>query len=184
MSFSYKGNDPIDRIGVQGPLNFDGINYNLVWSDKPRDTYYIQEYLPEGENVESFKQMLTIHLFDVDITAEDGVNRKINELKKRAETDPICFYDVYKSPDGSEVMIDFTLGENKNGEQTIAEFNIYRYKLTATGSGKNALLVYAYTERAYGESISGFLKDLKSVRPELTNKMSQTELPAIRLNPE
>ncbi|MBK6772556.1 MAG: hypothetical protein IPG78_10610 [Ignavibacteria bacterium] len=102
ISFTMSKDNPIDRIGVTGPLMFNQVSYNLAWSDKPRDTYYIQEYLPEGQNVNSFNQMLTIHLFDVGITIEDAVKNKINELENRIKTDATCNYEVYKSPDGKE----------------------------------------------------------------------------------
>lgn len=184
MSFTMSKDNPIDRIGVTGPLMFNQVNYNLAWSDKPRDTYYIQEYLPEGENVNSFSQMLTIHLFDVDITIEDAVKKKINELENRIKTDAACNYEVYKSPDGKEIIIDFTLGESKNNEMTIAEFNIYRYRNIELGNNKNGLLVYAYSERSYGEKITDFYKSLKTNRPELINMISLSELPVISLSKE
>lgn len=184
MSFTMSKDNPIDRIGVTGPLMFNQVSYNLAWSDKPRDTYYIQEYLPEGQNVNSFSQMLTIHLFDVDITIEDAVKNKINELENRIKTDATCNYEVYKSPDGKEIIIDFTLGESKNNEMTIAEFNIYRYRNIELGNNRNGLLVYAYSERSYGEKIQEFYKSLKTERPELISMMSLSELPVISLSKE
>jgi len=44
----------IERIGVKGPLEFNKTIFNLAWTDKPRDNYYIQEYLPKGETLEKF----------------------------------------------------------------------------------------------------------------------------------
>jgi hypothetical protein len=181
LSFNNLLANPIDMIGVPGPLAFNNISYELAWSDKPRDTYFIQEYLPAGEKVESFNQMLTIHLFNVDVTVEEAVQKKVNELNNRAKTDPTCNYEVMKSPDGKEIIIDFTLGEEKNGEITIAEFNIYRYKLIDAENDKTALLVYAYSKRSYGDEINGFFKSLKTERPELIKTMSETELPEIKL---
>lgn len=184
MSFTMSKDNPIDRIGVTGPLMFNQVSYNLAWSDRPRDTYYIQEYLPEGENVNSFSQMLTIHLFDVDITIEDAVKKKINELENRIKTDATCNYEVYKSPDEKEIIIDFTLGESKNNEMTIAEFNIYRYRNIELGNNNNGLLVYAYSQRSYGEKITDFYKSLKTYRSELISMMSLSELPVISLSNE
>ncbi len=184
ISFNPAKSNPIDRIGVSGPLMFNQVSYSLAWSDKPRDTYYIQEYLPEGENVNSFSRMLTIHLFDVDITVEDAVHKKVNELENRIKTDPTCNYEVNRSPDGKEIIIDFILGENNNNENAIAEFNIYRYRNIDLGNNINGLLVYAYSERSYGEKITDYYKSLKANRPELISKMSLTELPVISLSKE
>ena len=179
MSFTMSKDNPIDRIGVTGPLMFNQVSYNLAWSDRPRDTYYIQEYLPEGENVNSFSQMLTIHLFDVDITIEDAVKKKINELENRIKTDATCNYEVYKSPDGKEIIVDFTLGESKNNEMTIAEFNIYRYRNIELGNNKNGLLVYAYSKRSYGDGITPFLKNLKDEKINYLNEMALTSIPDV-----
>lgn len=182
MSFSYFKTDPIDRLGVPGPLTYNLQSYNLVWSDKPRDTYYIQEYLPDGENVESFNQLLTIHLFDIDITLDDAVQKKVNELNARKKTDATCSFEVNRSADGKEIIVDFLLSEMKNGEMTIAEFNVYRYKLTEIGNNKTALLVYAYSKRSYGDKIPDFYKALKTDSYDIISSFENTELPVINLS--
>ena len=73
----------IDRIGVEGPLEFNKTIFNLAWTAKPNDTYYVQEYLPDGENLKSFNQMLAIHLFIKDLKPNDAVQQKTEELKKK-----------------------------------------------------------------------------------------------------
>lgn len=114
FSFTTITDNPVDRLGVKGPLEFNKINFKLAWSDKPNDNYYIQEYLPDGENLESFNQMLTIHLFDTDIKTKDAVGQKVRELTERKKTDDVCNYQVTESPDGKEFIVDFLLGESKD----------------------------------------------------------------------
>lgn len=179
FSFTTPSDKVEDRLGVKGPLKFNNVNFNLVWSDKPSEKYYIQEYLPEGEKVESFNQMLTIHLFDTEIKIKDAVQQKIRELTKRKKTDPVCNYVVTESPDGMEFMVDFLLGESKGDEMTIVEFNVYRYKQVDLGANKKGILIYAYSERSYGEAITPFLKTLKDDRTEYLNQMISDELPVV-----
>ena len=181
MSFELSGPAPIDRIGVKGPLVFSKIVYDLSWADKPNDNYYIQEYLPKGEKTESFRHMLTIHLFTLNVTVEDAVNQKVKELEERKKTDITCNYQVSKSPDGKEFLVDFLLSESKNDEMTIIEFNIYRYKQVVLSNNKKAILVYAYTKRAYGDDITPFLKNLKPERTEMLNKMAVVGMPEVKL---
>ena len=181
MSFTTFSNDPVDRIGVAGPLTFNKKTFNLSWTDKPNDTYYIQEYLPTGEKSESFNQMLTLHLFDKDIKVKDAVKQKTKELEIRKKTDPTCNYQVTESPDGKEFMVDFLLGESKGDKMTIIEFNIYHYKQVDLSDKRKGILVYAYTKRAYGDDITPFLKNLRNDRTDLLNVMIGSEMPTVKL---
>lgn len=179
FSFTNSSEKVEDRLGVKGPLKFNNLNFNLAWSDKPSDKYYIQEYLPEGEKVESFNQMLTIHLFDADINIKDAVQQKVKELIKRKYSDPICNYVVTESPDGNEFMVDFLVGESKDDEMTIVEFNIYRYKQIDLGVNKKGILVYAFSQRSYNDNITPFFKTLKNDRIRYLNQMIKADIPIV-----
>ena len=178
-SFTKFSAEPVDRIGVKGPLTFNKTTFKLAWTSKPSDNYYIQEYLPNNESAEHFNQMLSIFLLVADIKTEDAIQQKIKELNERKKTDPTCNYIVNKSPDGKEYMVDFVLGENKNDKMDVEEFNIYRYKQIDLGGKGKALLVYAYSKRAYGNDITPFLKNLKTARTDLLNIMSVSEIPTV-----
>ena len=181
FSFFPVSDDVTDRIGVKGPLEFNGVNFNLAWSDKPRDNYYIQEYLPEGQKPENFDEMLTIHLFATDMSLEDAVKQKGKELTKRKNSDPLCNYQITESPDGKEYMVDFLLSENKGDDMTIAEFNVYRYKQADLGNNQKGILVYAYSGRSYGEDITPFLEKLKDEKINYLNEMALTNIPDVNI---
>ncbi len=169
-----------ERLGVNGPLQFNKTDFHLAWSDKPNATYYVQEYLPKGENVDRFNQLLTINLFNKFVKTEDAINQKVYELNERKKTDPNCNYAINKSKDGKEFMIDFLLGEG-SGNQAVVEFNIYHYKQIEIDN-KPALIVYAYSKRSYGNDITAFLKNLKTERSTLLQTMSSTQIPQIKLS--
>ncbi|MBP6303787.1 MAG: hypothetical protein KA501_10425 [Bacteroidia bacterium] len=171
--------NPIDRLGVKGPLVFNKTNFNLSWTDKPNESYFIQEYLPEGEKADSFNQMLTIHLFNTDVSTKEAVAQKIKELNARKKTDAVCNYEVNESPDGKEFIIDFLLGESKNDRMTIVEFNVYRYKKIEVSKNRKAVVVYAYSKRSYGDGITEFFKTLKQDRISFLNQMISADLPAV-----
>ena len=181
FSFTIESDKPVDRIGVTGPLKFSKTSFNLAWADKPNDKYYIQEYLPKGEKLESFNQMLTIHLFDIDIKTKDAVNQKINELTEKKKIDPTCNYQLIESPDGKEFIVTFFLGESKNDKMTIVEFNIYRYKQIEIAKKKKAIIVYTYSKRGYGADITAFFDTLKTERINYLNEMISVEIPKIRI---
>jgi len=181
LSFTNFKDEPIDRINVKGPLEFNNENFCLSWSNKPNDNYYIQEYLPKGESSEHFNQMLTIHLFITNLDTKDAVQKKLNELETRKKTDPICNYSVNQSPDEKAFMVDFLIGESKADKMTIAEFNIYHYKKIDLGNGRNGIVVYSYTKRSYGDGITKFLKNLGNDRNNYLNQIISTEIPTVKL---
>ncbi len=178
--FNAIASDSIDRIGVNNPLIFNKTNFNIYWTAKPNDTYYIQEYLPEGYNSSNYVQMLTIHLFKTDLSTKDAVGQKLEELKTRKKTDEVCNYKVIESPNGKEFIVDFLMSESINDKISVIEFNIYRYKQIKI-SNKKALLVYCYTKRSFGAETADFLKSLKTDRTKYINEIISSQLPTINL---
>lgn len=180
LSLSTILTDVTDRLGIRGPLTFGNSQLELAWSDKPNKNYYIQEYIPKGEQVESFNQMLTIYLLTKDVSAESELHQKVNWLIERKKSDAICNYQISKSPDGKEFILDFLVGKSKDGKMTIVEFNVYRYKNIEI-EGQNALLVSAYSKRGYGNGITPFLSTLRADRNLYLNEMISFSLPSLKI---
>jgi hypothetical protein len=180
LSLSTILTDVTDRLGIKGPLTFGNSQLELAWSDKPNKNYYIQEYIPKGEQVESFNQMLTIYVVTKDISAESELQQKVNWLNERKKSDAICNYQISKSPDGKEFILDFLVGESKDGKMTIVEFNVYRYKNIKI-EGQNALLASAYSKRSYGDGITPFLTNLRADRNLYLNEMISLSLPSLKI---
>ena len=182
MTFVTTQAQVIDRIGVKGPIEFNKTKFSLAWSDKPNPNYFVQEYLPKNETVENFNELITVNVFVMDITVENAIQQKVNELTKRKETDKVSNFSVINSPDGKESILDCILSADKNGELDIVEFIIYRYKQIELENNQKALLIYSYSKRSYGKNITSFLKKLGNQRTELLNIMISQELPKIELN--
>lgn len=181
MSFTKFDQQPVDRIGIKGPLTFNNTTFKLAWTSKQSENYYIQEYLPNGENADHFIQMMSVFLLVGDTKLKDAVQQKMKELDARKSTDPTCNYAVNQNADKTEYMVDFVLGENKNDKTDVEEFNIYHYKQVDLGNNKKGVLVYAYSKRAYGDDITPFLTNLKADRANLLNKMIAAKMPAVTI---
>lgn len=182
LSFTTSSDNVIDRLGVKGPVIYNKTKFNLAWSAKPSKTYYVQEYLPDSQKYESFHQMFTINLFDIDIKLTDAVQQKVKELEARKKTDPSCTFTVTKSPNGNEYMVDFLVSERKNGKMIIAEFNVYRYIKIDLSKGKQAILVMAYSKRAYGKETRNFIMNIALSRLKYMQKMTEVPIPKITLS--
>jgi hypothetical protein len=181
MAFTTDRAAPTDRLGVAGPLTFGSTTYSLAWSTQPSATFYMQEYLPKGEKLADFKQMLALHLLQQDADVESVAGLKVKELEARKQSDIICNYQMITSPDNKEIILDFLLSQNMESSQGIAEFNVYRYKQVALGAGKTGVLLYAYSTRGYGSGIDNFLKILKPVRTEAIATMAAAKMPAVKI---
>lgn len=181
MGFTKNNDEPVDRIGVKGPLTFNQTSFNLTWTQKSSDTYYIQEYLPKGETVDHFHQMMSIFLLAGDTQLKNAVQQKINELNNRKKIDATCNYMVTNNPDKTEYIVDFVLGKSKNNKTDIEEINIYRYKQVDLGENRKGILVYAYSKRAYGDDITPFFQNLSNDRINLINTMISSEIPTITI---
>lgn len=171
-----------DLLGIKGPLEFNAASFELTYSDKPRDNYYIQEYLPSGEKLESFNQMMSVHLFLTDLTVDEMAAKKTGELEDRKKSDPLCNYSSFKSPDGNEIIVDFILSEDKEGQTPIIEFNAYRYKQIDTADDNKGILIYAFSKRSYGDDIDSFLRNLKADRMKYLDEMSKTTIPVVSIS--
>ncbi|MEO5776200.1 MAG: hypothetical protein ABIQ27_04800 [Flavobacterium sp.] len=181
MSFSTFQNEPIERIGLKGPIEFNKTEFKLAWSEKPNANYFVQEYLPKNETVEKFNQLITVNVFVMDVSVENAIQQKEAQLTKRKETDKVCNYSLISSPDGKESILDCILSTEKNGELDVVEFIIYRYKQIELENHKKALLVYSYSKRSYGEDITKFFKNLSQERENLLNTMIAKEMPEIKI---
>ncbi|NMH28309.1 hypothetical protein [Flavobacterium silvaticum] len=120
MSFA-TSSDPVERLGIKGPLQFNKTEFSLAWSQKPNEKMYVQEYLPKGETVDRFDQMLTLYVLHAGFSVEQAVAQKAEELTERKKTDEICHFSVIKSPDGKEQILDCLLSDNSSGKVDVVE---------------------------------------------------------------
>ncbi|MGY0036081.1 hypothetical protein [Pedobacter sp. NJ-S-72] len=112
---------------------------------------------------------------------EDIVGKKVLELKKLKENNPIVNYQLLDK-DG-ETMLDFLLTANSPDGKTITiiERNVYRYKKIKDKSGHKGVLLFGVSTRAYDQDVSNFLTDLKTKKIDLMNKVGMYSIPEITL---
>jgi hypothetical protein len=169
-----------DKLGVKGPIKYNNTLFHLSFADKSNGNYYVQEYLPAGDKVESFHNMMSIFLLVDTLSVRNAVKAKADELEKRKKEDPVCRYELNESPDGKEIMVDFVLAQAKGDKVAVVEFNIYRYKQIILADGKKALIIYAYSKRGYSDGITAFFDDLKENRIRYLNGMITADMPDIK----
>ncbi len=170
-----------DYLGLAKPILFDNVPYNLSWSAHPSASYYKQEYLARNDNIDKFKRLVSIDLLVGQVNLKDIVADKIAELNNLKATNPIINHQTFSK--GDEIMLDFLISQNAaDGKQVnIVERNVYRYKMIKVKNGQEALLLFAVSDRAYGNDIDTFLSNLKNNKQNLLNAVGAFTLPEIKL---
>jgi hypothetical protein len=175
-----RGQAPVERLSVPGPLQLDGQHYHLAWSSHPRPDFYKQEYLPAGQTLERYRQMLVLDLLTVEATPARLATAKIGELDARKQSDPLVNHDLVLKQDGSAALLDFVLSAPDAQGDLVVEWNAYRYQALPEG-----VLLFGISRRAYGhEDARRFLgEELKQNRSRWIDEIAGLSMPAIVLEP-
>lgn len=172
----------IDRFHIPMPIKFENSSYYLSDSYHPESYYYKQEYIPKGESADHFNSMVTIDVVIADVSVKDVVDQKINEIQAMQKTDPIVKYELMEHPEKGEYMLDFLMSQTVDGRVLIVEWNLYRYKVYTTKSGKKGVLLFAYSLRGYEGKTKDFLISLKTKRPQIDKSMGEYKLPDFQIS--
>ena len=162
-----------EALGVPGPIEFLGDAYALSWTSHPTPDYYKQEYLPEGQQTDSYAAMFMVDALTSDTTAQAAASGQIAGLEARKPNDPMVNYDQISNSETGEVILDFLLSD-ASGPTPIIEWNAYRY--TKLGDG---IALYAISRRAYGDDIEAFLGQLSQMRQDNIGALAAFDLPPV-----
>lgn len=181
-SFTYKNNQDVKNYyNIPEILTFDNIQYKLVASYHPDDTYYKQEYIPAGESADHFNKMIFIDFAITDAAPRAMLDLKAKEMQDRKKNDPVVNYEIMENSAKGEYMLDFILSDTKDGKLTVVERNVYRYKNYSDKTGHKGVLLFAISQRGYDKDITAFFKNLKNTRVDDINKVGSYNIPDIEI---
>jgi hypothetical protein len=175
--------DNEERLGIPGPITFEGQDFELAWTSHPAPAYYKQEYVPAGQVVEAYVEMFMVDVLTEGQDPESAAATMIAGLEERkANGDPVVNYDMIANEATGELILDFLISDTSSGE-IIVEWNAYRYSPTADGSG--GLTLFAISRRAYGEEgATEFLTGLTSWRQTSIQELAVMDMPPITITAE
>lgn len=176
-----KKSDVRDYLNSGNTILFDNMKYNLIWSSHPSENYYKQEYLPENDTLEKFSKLILMEVLSDGLGVKEAAGKKVEQLKKLKETDPVVNYDMFEKE--GEIMLDFILSKEPDdvNKERMVERNVYRYKLIPNVKGRDGVLLFGMSERAYGNNIEKFLRDLKNNRFNIPNAVGKFNTPEIKI---
>ena len=179
-SFTYENDQDVKNYyNIPEILTFDNVQYKLVASYHPEDSYYKQEYIPAGESADYFNKMLFIDFALTDATPREMLDLKAKEIQERKKNDPVVNYEIMENTEKGEYILDFILSDSKDGKLTVVERNVYRYKYYSDKAGHRGVLLFAISQRGYDKGITAFFKSLKSTRVDDINKVGLYNIPDI-----
>ncbi|MDB5589044.1 MAG: hypothetical protein JWP26_4014 [Devosia sp.] len=163
----------VEALGVPGPIDFLGDSYALSWTSHPTPDYFKQEYLPQGQQSDSYTAMFMVDASTSQATPQGAANTQIAGLEGRKPTDPMVNYNQISNPNTGEVILDFLLSDD-SGPKPILEWNAYRY--TKLGDG---IALFAISRRAYGDDVEAFLGQLSQMRQDNISALAELDLPPV-----
>lgn len=171
----------INYYGIPEVISFNKTDFSLSWSSHPNDNYYKQEYLPQGDIADRFHDMLLIDFIITDLPAETAAKTQVGNLIERKKTDALCNYQLAKSPDGNEYILDFVMSEGSGDKLDVVEWNGYHYKPYTDKAGHKGVLLFGISHRVYTDEIIPFLKSLRKYKGEQLNKLIAYPIPEIQV---
>ncbi|WP_119268950.1 hypothetical protein [Taklimakanibacter deserti] len=177
-----QGADKTDRLGVPGPVSFEGQNYVLAAAAHPQPNYFKQEYLPAGQGPDSYTHMFLIETMTEGAAPNDAAASQIAMLNERkAKGDPLVNHEVKFNDATGEIFLDFLISGSSNG-QVVVEWDAYRY--VPIKGEKPGVILYGISRRAYGETEGrAFLSGLKEQRPNTLKTLTSFDVPEITPKP-
>jgi hypothetical protein len=180
-SFTPEKDNAKDYLNIPGPIKFNETDFSLAWSSNPTPTYFKQEYIPAGEVVERYNQMILMEVVYGDLTVEDAVKAQVNVIQQRKKTDQVAQYQIIENPNTGEIILDFLMSAGTKKKLDIVEWNAYRYKAFEDEKGRKGILLFAISRRGYNENIAPFLKGLKDERINMINLLGAYEMPVVKV---
>jgi len=160
-------------------IEFLGDVYSLAWRSDPTPNYSKTEYLPEGEELPHYTNMLLVESLSNGMDVTQVVRSQVEFIKERQGNDSLAqIGGLIENPSTGEVLLDFLLsGQTENGD-LIIEWNAYRYTPYQGADGKKAVLLFGYSKRVYGsDNAQAFFQELDQNRAAMIQEVVSSDTP-------
>ena len=174
--------ETVNFLAIQGPITVQKDAYHLVWSSHPDASLYKQEYLTAGDRFPNYKSMVTVDFVVTESSIDQAIATKVRQLDELKKTNPIVNYEVIGNKATGEKIIDCLIGQTAADERnSVVERDVFRYKVVKLASGHRGVLLFAVSQRKYGNDIKPFLLKLKTDKPILIGEVAKRPMPEINL---
>jgi len=167
-----------DMLGVPGPISFEGEDYALTWTSQPSNSYLKQEYVPDGQGVETYEDLILVEAVTGAMTPMEAAAAQVQSLEARKGSDPVLNYDVIRNEATGEVLLDFLISD-LSANPIIVEWNAYRYQPLPDGDG---VVLMGISRRGYDEAgATSFMSGLGAMRSEAIRALTEMPFPSVSI---
>ncbi|KXU37222.1 hypothetical protein AXK11_02650 [Cephaloticoccus primus] len=155
--------------------------YQLAWQSNPQPNYSKYEYLPAGETLARYENMLLLEQLSNGMDVTQVVRAQVESIKERKKTDSVAqFGGLIENPGTGEVLLDFLLSGHAEDGAIIVEWSAYRYSPVKAANGEPAVRLFGYSKRAYGsDAAMAFLEALDEQRDAFINAVVTAQVPRL-----
>lgn len=159
-------------------IEFANTRYQLAWQSNPTPGYSKHEYLPQGQELPYYHNMLLVEQLTNGMTVPQVVQSQIEFVTERKQSDPVAQHRIMSNEQTGEFLLDFLLSAADPEHGTIIEWNVYRYIPQQSADGSEGVLLLGYSARAYGdEEGRSFLIELQESRPQIIQALVSLSVP-------
>ncbi|MEK6714420.1 MAG: RDD family protein [Nitrospirota bacterium] len=156
-------------VGSGGPfetVSFDNEDYDLAYfvPKTPATGGYFKEYCRKGENLDSWKKLITVQHLPENTDALQMAQMVGDQVQKST---PGAKYQIIKNDETGEVIIDFFVWSE---QEQLIEFTVLRY-VPAAVYDLEGLLVYQFSYRSNNMGV--FKEDLLNNRERWISAMTK-----------
>ena len=151
---------------------FDNKEYQLAFINEGQ-SYSINEYIPGYQTIESWKNMITIHVYHNQIGTPPVKFAERLGARIKSEN-PQANYKILMSKDRKEAIIDFLTWPKTN---KFLEFNIFKFRLHPKS---NELMGLQFAIRHHGKITKDFIDNFKNNRFRWVNLIAKMKIPALK----
>lgn len=158
-----------DPVLTSDTVIFDGNELHLASSEKNANGL-LREYIPPGEKLDSWTKLAAFRLYP---QLDNPATAAANLLRALKKQNPGAKAAMIINPKTSDAIVDFITWPE---DTSFAEFNVMKYSKFSGGG----LVMQQYALRAYGDDVMPFMKNLKSLRTGLVDKMASEGIKSVK----
>jgi len=166
-----------NKIIPMETIEFLNQTFYLTWQSDPTPSYVKFEYLPKGQSLPYYEDMILLEVLISEHSTRDVVDMKIEELQQLATENPIVQHKLIENPQTGEYLLDFLVSASDEQHEFIVEWNAYRYIPYTNEQGEKGVQLFGYSIRSYDDEATEFLESLREKRQVIINGLAIAEVP-------
>jgi len=162
-------------------IEFLNKTYALAWRSDPAPHYSKTEYLPAGETLPYYHNMLLVEKVS-GVSVTDAVRAQVGFLKQPREgIDGARILNLIENPGTQEVLLVFALNAPDAEREMITEWNAYRYSPHTGVDGQAGVRLFGHSVRYYGNDVGvyDFMEEIDIDNPQSAriNAVAKAKIP-------